>query len=94
MLSFGRILQGVSAGIVGVVVPMYLAECLDAKKRGSGTALFQLILTFLKKIFCHFSATLRESPIYIYSGVSSRYFLNSARVLPKAFLPIVVHWPD
>lgn len=24
---------------------MYLAECLDAERRGSGTAMFQLILT-------------------------------------------------
>lgn len=45
ILAFGRILQGVSAGIVGVVVPMYLAECLAAEQRGSGTAMFQLILT-------------------------------------------------
>ncbi len=29
-LVFGRLLQGVSAGLIGVVVPLYLAECLDA----------------------------------------------------------------
>ena len=45
MLTFGRILQGASAGLVGVVVPMYLAECLDSDSRGTGTGMFQLLLT-------------------------------------------------
>ena len=45
MLMAGRILQGASAGLVGVVVPMYLAECLDANSRGKGTGMFQLLLT-------------------------------------------------
>lgn len=44
-MAFGRILQGASGGLIGVVVPMYLAECLDAERRGRGTAMFQLILT-------------------------------------------------
>lgn len=44
-LTAGRILQGASAGLVGVVVPMYLAECLDANSRGKGTGMFQLLLT-------------------------------------------------
>ena len=41
----GRILQGASAGIVGVVVPLYLAECLSAESRGKGTGMFQFLLT-------------------------------------------------
>jgi MFS family permease len=44
-LLFGRLLQGVSGGLIGVVVPLYLAECLPAAVRGRGTALFQLLLT-------------------------------------------------
>jgi MFS family permease len=44
-LLLGRLLQGVSAGLVGVVVPLYLAECLSAAHRGKGTALFQWMLT-------------------------------------------------
>ena len=44
-LMGGRILQGASAGLVGVVVPMYLAECLDAGSRGKGTGMFQFLLT-------------------------------------------------
>lgn len=44
-LLMGRLLQGISGGLIGVVVPLYLAECLDAQHRGRGTALFQLLLT-------------------------------------------------
>jgi MFS transporter, SP family, solute carrier family 2 (myo-inositol transporter), member 13 len=44
-LFFGRLLQGMSGGLVGVVVPLYLAECLSAQKRGRGTGVFQWMLT-------------------------------------------------
>ena len=41
----GRAMQGAAAGLFGVIVPMYLAECLDAESRGKGTGMFQLLLT-------------------------------------------------
>lgn len=44
-LVLGRILQGISAGLIGVVVPLYLAECLAASSRGKGTGIFQWLLT-------------------------------------------------
>ena len=44
-LVMGRLLQGVSAGFIGVVVPLYLAECLSAANRGKGTGMFQWLLT-------------------------------------------------
>lgn len=44
-LVLGRLLQGVSGGLIGVVVPLYLAECLSAKDRGKGTGMFQWLLT-------------------------------------------------
>ncbi len=44
-LFFGRLLQGVSGGLIGLVVPLYLAECLAASNRGKGTAVFQWLLT-------------------------------------------------
>ena len=44
-LVLGRILQGAAAGLIGVVVPLYLAECLTADKRGFGTGMFQFMLT-------------------------------------------------
>ena len=45
MMVGGRALQGAAAGLFGVIVPMYLAECLDADSRGKGTGMFQLLLT-------------------------------------------------
>ncbi len=44
-LIVGRLLQGISAGLIGVVVPLYLAECLSASSRGKGTGIFQWLLT-------------------------------------------------
>ena len=44
-LVLGRLLQGTSAGLIGVVVPLYLAECLTAASRGKGTGIFQWLLT-------------------------------------------------
>ncbi len=44
-LLLGRLLQGMSGGVIAVVVPLYLAECLSAESRGRGTAIFQLMLT-------------------------------------------------
>ena len=44
-LMLGRLLQGVGAGFIGVVVPLYLAECLGASSRGKGTGVFQWLLT-------------------------------------------------
>ena len=45
-LFLGRLLQGMSGGVIAVVVPLYLAECLSATNRGKGTALFQFMLNF------------------------------------------------
>ena len=44
-LFIGRLLQGMSGGVIAVVVPLYLAECLGAESRGKGTAIFQFMLT-------------------------------------------------
>ena len=45
-LFLGRFLQGISGGVIAVVVPLYLAECLSADRRGRGSAIFQFMLTF------------------------------------------------
>ncbi len=45
VLVSGRLLQGMSGGVIAVVVPLYLAECLGPNNRGRGTATFQLMLT-------------------------------------------------
>ena len=43
-LVCGRLLQGISGGLIGVVIPLYLAECLRASNRGKGTGIFQWML--------------------------------------------------
>jgi MFS family permease len=45
LLLLGRLLQGLSCGIIGLVIPLYLAECLSPQNRGKGTAIFQFMLT-------------------------------------------------
>lgn len=45
VLFLGRLLQGMSGGVIAVVVPLYLAECLSPAIRGRGTAVFQFLLT-------------------------------------------------
>lgn len=44
-LLIGRLLQGASGGVIAVVVPLYLAECVPASSRGRSTAMFQFFLT-------------------------------------------------
>ncbi|HTV55361.1 MAG TPA: MFS transporter [Terriglobia bacterium] len=45
-LFLGRLLQGISGDVIGVVVPLFLAETLNASTRGRRSAVFQLMLTF------------------------------------------------
>jgi len=44
-LLAGRLLQGASGGMIAVVAPLYLAECLPSTMRGRGAAIFQFMLT-------------------------------------------------
>ena len=44
LLVAGRILQGMSAGYMAVVMPMYLTETLPPEIRGRGTGVFQFCL--------------------------------------------------
>ncbi|MCX6879084.1 MAG: MFS transporter [Verrucomicrobia bacterium] len=44
-LLLGRVLMGLSGGLICVVVPLYMAECLPTGLRGRGTSAFQLLLT-------------------------------------------------
>jgi MFS family permease len=45
-LFFGRTLQGLSAGMIAVVIPVFMSECVPAKIRGVGSTVFQLCITF------------------------------------------------
>ena len=44
VLYAGRVLQGMSAGYMAVIMPMYLTETLPADIRGRGTGVFQFCL--------------------------------------------------
>lgn len=44
VMVFGRVLQGMSAGYMSVVMPMYLTETLPPEIRGRGTGVFQFCL--------------------------------------------------
>jgi MFS transporter, SP family, solute carrier family 2 (myo-inositol transporter), member 13 len=46
VLFAGRLLQGMSGGVIAVVIPLYLAETLRPESRGKGTAIFQFMVTF------------------------------------------------
>ncbi len=45
MLLLGRILMGLSGGLICVVVPLFMAECLPSQSRGRGTSAFQFMMT-------------------------------------------------
>lgn len=45
LLLSGRILQGLSAGMIAVTVPVYMAECAPARVRGMTSTLFQFGIT-------------------------------------------------
>jgi len=44
-LFAGRLLQGLSAGMIAVVVPVFMTECAPAKTRGISATVFQLCIT-------------------------------------------------
>ena len=44
-LFLGRLLQGLSGGVIAVAVPLFLAESLSPETRGRGTGIFQFMLT-------------------------------------------------
>lgn len=44
-LLVGRVLMGLSGGVICVVVPLFSVECLPTAYRGRGTSAFQLLLT-------------------------------------------------
>ena len=45
VMAAGRVLQGMSAGYMSVVMPMYLTEVLPPEIRGRGTGVFQFCLS-------------------------------------------------
>ncbi len=74
-LLLGRLLQGISGGLIGVVVPLYLAEVLSPERRGRGAAMFQLLLTI---------GLVLAAVIGLYHAHAVEAAADAARALPPA----------
>ena len=88
-LLSGRILMGLSGGVVCVVVPLYMAECLPAHVRGCGTSAFQLLMTlgFVLAAFVatHF-AEVHEAAVKAAVGDPERIFAADDSAWRNMFL--------
>jgi MFS transporter, SP family, solute carrier family 2 (myo-inositol transporter), member 13 len=76
-LLTGRILMGLSGGVVCVVVPLYMAECLPAHFRGRGTSAFQLLMTLgfvLAAFIATYFSDLHEAAVKAAAGNSELIF--------------------
>lgn len=92
-LVAGRILQGAAAGLIGVVVPLYLAECLTADKRGFGTGMFQFMLTvglvFAAAVGLYFASQVEAVSSAEYATVAER---GAAILAEKNFAWRAIFW--
>ncbi len=92
-LVAGRILQGAAAGLIGVVVPLYLAECLTADKRGFGTGMFQFMLTvglvFAAAVGLYFASHVEAVSAKEYATVAER---GAAILAAKDFAWRAIFW--
>ncbi len=92
-LVAGRILQGAAAGLIGVVVPLYLAECLTADKRGFGTGMFQFMLTvglvFAAAVGLYFASQVEAVSSAEYASVAER---GAAILAEKNFAWRAIFW--
>lgn len=76
-LLAGRILMGLSGGVVCVVVPLFMAECLPTAYRGRGTSAFQLLLTLglvLATFISRYFADVHEAAVLAAAGDAEKIF--------------------
>ena len=92
-LLSGRILMGLSGGVICVVVPLYMAECLPAHVRGRGTSAFQLMMTlgFVLAAFIatHF-ADVHEAAVKAAVGDAEKVFAADDSAWRNMFLTACV----
>lgn len=92
-LLLGRVLMGLSGGVICVVVPLYMAECLPAGLRGRGTSVFQLLLTlgFVLAAFIasHF-ASVHEAAVQAARGDAEKIFAADDAAWRHIFLTACV----
>ncbi|MCX6892666.1 MAG: MFS transporter, partial [Verrucomicrobia bacterium] len=92
-LLSGRILMGLSGGVVCVVVPLYMAECLPAAMRGRGTSVFQLLLTLgfvLAAFIATYFADVHEAAVKAALGAPEKIFAADDAAWRHIFLTACV----
>ena len=93
VLFLGRLLQGMSGGVIAVVVPLYLAECLGSNNRGKGTATFQLMLTVgivLASLVGVYFTREAEAAITAAAGDAARIFAAENHAWRSMFLSTMI----
>ena len=93
VLFLGRLLQGMSGGVIAVVVPLYLAECLGPNNRGKGTATFQLMLTVgivLASLVGVYFTREAEAAIAAAAGDAARIFAAENHAWRSMFLSTMI----
>ena len=89
----GRILMGLSGGVICVIVPLYMAECLPAHVRGRGTSAFQLLMTLgfvLAAFIATYYADIHEAAVKAALGNSDAIFAADDAAWRHIFLTACV----
>jgi MFS family permease len=92
-LLIGRILMGLSGGVICVVVPLFMAECLPTAYRGRGTSAFQLLLTLglvLATVISKHYAGVHELAVQAAAGDSNLIFAADDAAWRSIFLTACV----
>lgn len=92
-LLVGRVLMGLSGGVVCVVVPLFMAECLPTAYRGRGTSAFQLLLTLglvLATVISRIFADIHEEAVTAAAGNADLIFKADQSAWKHIFLTACV----
>ncbi len=92
-LLAGRILMGLSGGVICVVVPLYMAECLPSEIRGRGTSAFQFFMTVgfvLAAVIANWSAGVHDQAVAAAAGDADKIFAADDAAWRRIFLAAVV----
>jgi MFS family permease len=92
-LLIGRVLMGLSGGVICVVVPLFMAECLPTAYRGRGTSAFQLLLTLglvLATVISKYFAGVHEAAVTAAAGDSELIFKADQMAWKSIFLTACV----
>jgi len=88
MMAGGRVIMGVGLGLEGGTVPVYVAECVPSKYRGSLVSLYQFCIA-LGEVFGYVIAA-----IFVNVPGDWRYMLGSSLVFSTILLVGVIFLPE